>query len=632
MLTTDGGRSYTVTKKIRLGTSGNFDGYGDLGTRVPPRTGTAAAPPPGEFKAIVGCNDCFAHPGGSLSQPAFLQTWLDNGTSLLQTQNQSITYTNTPAALTAPGFGFSAPDQSIVRTPSGDLLMALYGHAKDGYKNGTKYTTVFYTSSDDGLMWSYLSRVDVTPAMVASKGGAGEGPCEPSMATLADGRVLAAFRLDASVPLWLAYSPDNGKTWTDPAPAIGAQAVGTPGTADVVFAVWPQLLVLSNGALVLASGRPGIGFWVSPEADGARWVGYDVEAEHSRNLPSDPWDAAHGDGSTEYTGIAEVESGVVLLAYDKTSGAGRSGNVQKVYSVRIKVGAPPMAIVSDKHLTIHTTTSPSPSSPPPTTAGCASDLDCAGKNGDCQPTTGACVCHAGWSGTTCSVMAFTPKSGRVAYPTTLWTWGGSPILDEATGIFHLFSSEISNQCGILHYCSNSRVIHLTSPNATGPYERREIVLAPRAPPAWDNGAVHGVSVHRLPNGTYALLYMGTEEPGMNDTNRPNCTAGSGDTTANRTAGSHSGRRVGIATSETLAVGATWRRLDAPLFGPGRKGEAWDDTDVSNPSPIIAKDGSVVMLYKGNGDTKTGQHMGLAFAPSIDGPYTRNDSGKGARSR
>ena len=214
MLTTDGGRSYTVTKKIRLGTSvrhderpasstrvpshdgsipwipialrtrhttppahsphtclahplrpsasltrlahplqGNFDGYGDLGTRVPPHTDTAA-PPPGEFKAIVGCNDCFAHPGGSLSQPAFLQTWLDNGTSLLQTQNQSITYTNTPAALTAPGFGFSAPDQSIVRTPSGDLLMALYGHAKDGYKNGTKYTTVFYTSSDDGLMWS----------------------------------------------------------------------------------------------------------------------------------------------------------------------------------------------------------------------------------------------------------------------------------------------------------------------------------------------------------------------------------------------------------------------------------------------------------------------------------------------
>ena len=115
---------------------------------------------------------------------------------------------------------------------------------------------------------------------------------------------------------------------------------------------------------MLASGRPGIGFWVSPKADGAEWIGYDVEAEHSKNLPSDPWDAAHGTGTTSYTGIAEVEPGVVLLAcvplvtvlprvlnlsravlrvavvhhrYDKTSGAGRSGDVQKVYSVRITV-------------------------------------------------------------------------------------------------------------------------------------------------------------------------------------------------------------------------------------------------------------------------------------------------------
>ena len=35
----------------------------------------------------------------------------------------------------------------------------------------------------------------------------------------------------------------------------------------------------------------------------------------------------------------QVEPGVVLLAYDKTSGSGRSGAVQKVYSVRITVDA-----------------------------------------------------------------------------------------------------------------------------------------------------------------------------------------------------------------------------------------------------------------------------------------------------
>jgi hypothetical protein len=137
----------------------------------------------------------------------------------------------------------------------------------------------------------------------------------------------------------------------------------------VPYAVWPQLLLMSNGALVLGSGRPGIvrapparpparlvgclagwpcdslrraavpqGFWVSAGGSGdGDWVGYDVEVEHSKLLPSDPWDAAYGTGTTSYTGIAEVEPGVALLAYDKTSGAGRAGAVQKVYSMRITV-------------------------------------------------------------------------------------------------------------------------------------------------------------------------------------------------------------------------------------------------------------------------------------------------------
>jgi hypothetical protein len=33
-------------------------------------------------------------------------------------------------------------------------------------------------------------------------------------------------------------------------------------------AVWPQLKVLSNGVLMLTAGRPGIGLWISPSADG----------------------------------------------------------------------------------------------------------------------------------------------------------------------------------------------------------------------------------------------------------------------------------------------------------------------------------------------------------------------------
>jgi hypothetical protein len=314
MLTKDGGLSYEITKQIPKGTSGNFNGYGDLGSWVPPKKGAVATK--GEFKAIVGCNDC-SNPGGSLTEPTFLQTWMDDGTTLKLTKNQTITYKQTPAALTghcAYGKGgpcaMSTPDQSIVRMKNGELLMAMYGHAADGHKNGSLYTTVFYSSADDGLTWTYASRVDVTDAMVASPKGAGEGPCEPTMATLADGRTLAAFRLEGGHPVWLSYTSDNGKTWSEPTPAKGTQvglspasaciccafhrwhcpsiepfapshslclrmelrnlqAPGSPGSAATPYAVWPQLLVLSNGALVLASGRPGIGFWVSPHADGA---------------------------------------------------------------------------------------------------------------------------------------------------------------------------------------------------------------------------------------------------------------------------------------------------------------------------------------------------------------------------
>lgn len=90
---------------------------------------------------------------------------------------------------------------------------------------------------------------------------------------------------------------------------------------------------------MLASGRPGIGFWVwFPKAGvGVDWIGYDIEAEHSKNLPADPWDATHGSVTTSYTGIAEVEPGVVLLSYDKRGGRGQSSDVQKVYSMRIMV-------------------------------------------------------------------------------------------------------------------------------------------------------------------------------------------------------------------------------------------------------------------------------------------------------
>ena len=77
------------------------------------------------------------------------------------------------------------------------------------------------------------------------------------------------------------------------------------------------------------------GFWLSPKANGAgEWIGYDVEEEHNKLVPEDTY--TNGSSTTSYTGIAEVEPGVLLLAYDKL-GSGGAVAIQSVYAVRITV-------------------------------------------------------------------------------------------------------------------------------------------------------------------------------------------------------------------------------------------------------------------------------------------------------
>ena len=133
MLTQDGGASYTVVKKIASGTSGCFNGYGDLGTWVPGRN--ASSSPAGTFRTIVGCNDCA---GGSVGRPAFLQTWLDTGGSLKLVANESVRYTGTPPAFNGNRTcgkrpcGLYGPAQSIIRTTNGKLLASFYGYGEDG--------------------------------------------------------------------------------------------------------------------------------------------------------------------------------------------------------------------------------------------------------------------------------------------------------------------------------------------------------------------------------------------------------------------------------------------------------------------------------------------------------------------
>ena len=222
-------------------------------------------------------------------------------------------------------------------------------------------------------------------------------------------------------------------------------------------------------------------------------------------------------------------------------------------------------------------------------ASCASAADCS-HNGHCA--SGLCICNPGWNGSRCASIRWSGTGAHRAFNDSLWTWGGSPVRGP-DGLIHMFASELSNDCGVLHYSSNSRVIHLTATSPLGRFTRRAVALAPRPPPAWDSGAVHGPTVHALPGGRgWALYYTGTQL-NWNGTH-PNCTASVDPNQGDRTT-----RRIGIATSASLY--GPWTRRAAPIFGPGdRAAGAWDWLDVSNPTPILFANGTVLLLYKGRG--------------------------------
>ena len=241
----------------------------------------------------------------------------------------------------------------------------------------------------------------------------------------------------------------------------------------------------------------------------------------------------------------------------------------------------------------------------PTAANCTDAADCS-HNGACSDDGSSCVCAPGWAGTHCAAVKWA-RDARRAFDDPLWTWGGSAIRGP-DGLVHMFASELTNDCGILHYCSNSRVVHLTASDPLGPYVRRAVALEPRAPPLWDSGAVHGPTVHALPQGGYALYYMGTQLT-WNGTH-PSCTD-----TVDPNTGNRSTRRIGVATSASLC--GPWTRRDAPVLGPSKA--AWDWLDVSNPTPIVFANGTTLMLYKGRGGV---QAMGVARADRFDGPFER----------
>ncbi len=184
-------------------------------------------------------------------------------------------------------------------TSDGRMLVAAASRPVAGNR---VYHSYLFESVDEGRTLTYVSTI-ATPehaAWVKSRSiERFNGPSEPALLALSDDELICVMRTGvayggtmsgkaAATPMLLARSLDGGQTWTH-------KRLRMPG-------VMPKLRRLSNGVIVLATGRPGNRLYFS----------YDNGHSWGRELNLSRPDMR----TTGYCDIVEVEPGRLLAAYD----------------------------------------------------------------------------------------------------------------------------------------------------------------------------------------------------------------------------------------------------------------------------------------------------------------------------
>eukprot|EP00756_Hemistasia_phaeocysticola_P016579 Hpha_TRINITY_DN15486_c0_g1::TRINITY_DN15486_c0_g1_i3::g.173219::m.173219 len=271
---------------------------------------------------------------------------------------------------------------------------------------------------------------------------------------------------------------------------------------------------------------------------------------------------------------------------------------------------------------------------------CTSPLDCS-LNGDC--VLGFCECDAAWSGSKeCDVMSFAVTRQNASlgyYNDTASSWGGIPILDTDTGIWHLFYAVMKNECTLGSWKTNSVVARASGPTAEGPFVFEEVVLENFAHNptirkigddyiiwfigGWPTQAQHcgakSSNATQSPATTGSPLRpppksdctgspeweksCGPEMPGPNhDTCGPDNNAGCG---------------LALASSKSLFGPWTVQRLIIE--------DRWNSDSLycayTNPSPFVYVDGTILMAFNAGFCDDNLETVGLATAPHWKGPYT-----------
>lgn len=201
-----------------------------------------------------------------------------------------------------------------------------------------------------------------------------------------------------------------------------------------------------------------------------------------------------------------------------------------------------------------------------------------------------------------------------------WVWGSS-VIKGNDGKYHMFVSRFPKSLPFHPgWMVASEIVHAISDTPEGPYKFSDIALPARGAQYLDGRSTHNPRILEYQN-KYYLIYMGSTHPFANPTydqltlDSPWCTVG------------RSNKRIGLAIADSPY--GPWKRFDEPILKT--KPNTFYSFLVSNPSPIIQEDGSVMMIFKGRtyvGDDKfSDMALGMAYAPSIEGPYTVLNNGQ-----
>jgi hypothetical protein len=198
-----------------------------------------------------------------------------------------------------------------------------------------------------------------------------------------------------------------------------------------------------------------------------------------------------------------------------------------------------------------------------------------------------------------------------------WVWGSSVIRGD-DGKYHMFVSRWPKYLPFHPgWMVASEIVHAVSDTPEGPYEFVDVALPSRGPEYWDGRATHNPRIFKH-NDTYILIYMGSTNPfaDVMESDAHTLTHSSYIATVAR-----SNKRIGIATSQSPY--GPWERRDEPILQT--KPGTFYSFLTSNPSPWINEDGSVIMLFKSRSykedfPFQTAMTIGVATAPSIDGPF------------